>query len=83
MSNSPAGELSFGSATALLDQIDPAAGTLDLAQVTRADSAGIALLLELTRRARAAKAPLAIVNANPQIVSLAKFFGVDSLLEFR
>ena len=79
----PAGELSFATAVPLLEQLDASAGTLDLAQVTRADSAGIALLLELTRRARARKAELAIVNANEQVRSLAKFFGVDSLLEFR
>lgn len=57
--------------------------SIDLARVARSDSAGIALLLELTRRSRARGASLQILNAPQQIRALAQFFGVDSLLNFQ
>ena len=82
MSNAPAGALSFATATGLLHALDGQAGPLDLAQVPRADSAGLSLLLELTRRAKARGDTLTIVNANAQVRSLAQFFGVDSVLTF-
>lgn len=44
--------------------------TLDLAQVTNADSAGLALLLEWLRRARAAKRNLRFANIPAQVQSL-------------
>jgi len=74
--------LSFSTAPALLAQADEliASGTLDLATVARADSAGISLLLELTRRAQKRGIQLKIVGANDQIRSLLKFFDLDAML---
>lgn len=77
MGQALSGELSFASAGRLLDQAG-ADGSLDLSGVTRADSAGLALLLELTRRSPGLK----LVNAPPQLRKLAEFFGLDELLAF-
>lgn len=57
-------------------------GELDLSSVTRADSAGLALLLELTRRAQALGKPLQLRNPPAQLIELSRFFGLDSLLRF-
>jgi len=57
-----------------------AAGQLDLSGITRADSASIALLLELTRRARAAGKSLQFTQLPPQMVTLLEFFGIDDML---
>ena len=57
-----------------------AAGSLDLSGVMRVDSAGLALLLELTRRARAGKRELRITGANAQVRSLLEFFELESAL---
>lgn len=67
---------------ALLSQADSliGAGMLDLSKVTRADSAGISLLLELSRRAQKRGVQLRITGANEQIRSLLRFFGLDEIL---
>lgn len=57
-----------------------ASGSLDLSGVARADSAGLTLLLELTRRARAQKLELRITGANAQVKSLIEFFELESAL---
>lgn len=44
--------------------------TLDLAQVTNTDSAGLALLIEWLRRARDAKRSLRLANVPAQVQSL-------------
>jgi phospholipid transport system transporter-binding protein len=74
--------LNFSTVPAVLAQADSliAAGTLDLSPVTRADSAGISLLLELSRRAQKSGVQLRISGANEQIRSLLKFFGLDGIL---
>ena len=54
--------------------------TLDLAGVERMDSAGIALIIEWARRARAAGADMRLVNVPAGMVSLAKTTGLDRLL---
>jgi phospholipid transport system transporter-binding protein len=81
MSTLPAA-LNFSTASAVLAQADSvvAAGVLDLSQVSRADSAGISLLLELSRRAQKRGVQLRITGANEQIRSLLKFFGLDGIL---
>jgi len=56
------------------------AGRVDLSGIGRVDSAGVALLLELTRRARAAGKTLQFVQAPAKLVTLATFFGVDAFL---
>jgi phospholipid transport system transporter-binding protein len=74
--------LSFSTVPALLPQAESllASGSLDLSGVTRADSAGISLLLELNRRAQARGVQLRITGANEQIRSLLNFFGLDGIL---
>lgn len=44
--------------------------TLDLAQVTNTDSAGLALLVEWLRRAQDAKRSLRFINVPAQVLSL-------------
>lgn len=80
------GELSFATAEAALEQALSAfaggAGPVefDLSGVTRTDSAGLALLLELARRARAAGREIRYTGAPEQVAHLARFFGVAALL---
>ncbi|HWY24696.1 MAG TPA: STAS domain-containing protein [Nevskia sp.] len=76
------GELSFAQVPQQLRQADAliAGGSLDLSRVTRADSAGLALLLELNRRSRGRT--LVIRGANQQVLQLASFFGLDKILHF-
>jgi phospholipid transport system transporter-binding protein len=75
------GELSFAQVPQQLRQAESlvAGGSLDLSRVSRADSAGLALLLELTRRRRGS---LTIRGANEQVLQLARFFGLDKILHF-
>lgn len=80
------GELSFARVVEVLEQARPAlrGGTgpfaVDLAGVTRVDSAGLALLLELARDARAAGRELRFTHAPEQLRRLADFFGLSELL---
>lgn len=86
MSLALAGELSFARARELLDGVRPqlAAGEgpveVDLSGVTRVDSAGLALLLELTRTARKAGRELRCTHAPEKLRRLADFFGLTPLL---
>lgn len=59
-----------------------AGDTLDLSKVTSIDSAGVSLLLELTRRARTAGRTLVIRGASRRIRELITFFRVSELLNF-
>lgn len=80
------GELSFATADAVLQQAQATLSgstgpvELDLAGVTRTDSAGLALLLELTRLARAREQQIRFVHAPEQLRKLAEFFGLAELL---
>lgn len=80
------GELSFKTAADALDDaraaLDGGEGAfeVDLSGVTRADSAALALLLELSRRARARKRELRCLGAPEQLRRLAGFFGVTEVL---
>ncbi len=76
------GELTLKRMPELLQQAGSlsAAGTLDLSAVTRADSAGVAFLLELTRRAQLRGNPLRFAAAPPQLRQLTDFFGLTSAL---
>ena len=80
------GELSFTQVPALLPraraEIEAGSGPveLDLAGVTRVDSAGLALLLELARAARASGRELRCKNAPEQLRRLADFFELSPLL---
>jgi len=53
---------------------------VDLAQVHRADSAGLAFLLELMRHADSHGQSIRFQNIPKQFVRLATFCGVDNLL---
>jgi phospholipid transport system transporter-binding protein len=80
------GELTFATANAALDAARPAldvdspALELDLSGVTRADSAGLAVLLELSRIARARGRTVRFTHAPAQLRKLAEFFGLAGLL---
>lgn len=86
MSAPLAGELTFASADTALGQarsaLESGAGPVefDLSGITRADSAGLALLLELTRLGRARRRDVRFVQAPAQLKRLAEFFGVAGLL---
>jgi phospholipid transport system transporter-binding protein len=78
------GELNFARVPQLLEQTQAlgVGGVLDLSGVSNADSAGLALLLELSRRSKAKGLHLSIRGANEQIMQLARFFGLDQILHF-
>jgi phospholipid transport system transporter-binding protein len=79
------GDVVFDDAARLLAEGDAAFGGLreaevDLARVARADSAGLALLLEWSVEARAAGRSLRYRNVPPAIASLAGISDVAELL---
>jgi phospholipid transport system transporter-binding protein len=79
------GEVGFDDAARLLAEGEAAFGKLpevelDLARVARADSAGLALLLEWSLAAREAGRELRYRNMPPAIASLAGISDVDELL---
>ncbi len=78
------GPLGFAQVPQLLPQAESlgAGGVLDLSGVDQVDSAGLALLLELSRRCKAKGGNLKIRGARPQVVRLAQFFGIDQILQF-
>lgn len=53
---------------------------VDLAAVTEADSAALALILDWVRVARGAGQTITVRNLPAGLVSLAALYGVDSLL---
>lgn len=58
-----------------------ASGTLDLSGVHHVDSAGVAFLVELQRRARRQQCDLTYTGAGERLRRLATFFEVDTLLK--
>jgi len=80
------GELTFATVLekrdALRDELSQpgAAAALDLSGVTRVDSAGLSLLLELTRLARAQHRELRFTGAPEPLQRLAGFFGLSEVL---
>jgi phospholipid transport system transporter-binding protein len=77
-------ELTLDNVATLLADADAlvAAGSLDLSPVRNVDSAGIAFLLELTRRARRVGKTLTLSGASEQVRRLAAFFELESALNF-
>lgn len=75
------GDLKFANVTALLGHDALAAGPLDLSNVGAIDSAGVAFLLALCRRAAAQGRQLPLLNAAPQVRTLLTFYGVDTMFE--
>lgn len=78
------GVLTFDDAVAALAGADalplPASGTVDLAGLAHADSAALAVLLALKRRAAAAGTTLAFESVPASIASLARVYGIDTLV---
>ena len=54
--------------------------TLDLDGVTRADSAGLALMVEWLKQARARNLRLRVVNMPEQMLAIARMSKLDSVL---
>jgi phospholipid transport system transporter-binding protein len=59
---------------------DSAAVVVDLAGVTRADSAGLALLVGLVRRAKQSGKSLTFRNIPDKLLAIARVTGVETLL---
>jgi|SRR5690625_2894880 len=53
---------------------------INLSDVTHSDSAGVALLLEWLRRARANQCAVCYLNAPPQMVAIAEFGELGNIL---
>ncbi|HHC72494.1 MAG TPA: anti-sigma factor antagonist [Thiotrichales bacterium] len=79
-----AGELSFDSVAELVrNGLPPMEGeelAVDLSGVIRADSAGVALLVELARRAKAAGVRLRLRNTPEQMLSIMRVSRLEGLL---
>jgi phospholipid transport system transporter-binding protein len=58
----------------------PESGRIDLGGVTHADSAALAVVMSLRRRAAAESRPLRIENLPPALHSLAVVYGVDDIV---
>jgi len=75
------GELSFATVTALLAEFENSASlpqVIDLKEVTRTDSAGLALLIEFRKRSQ--NADLIFQNVPDQLLNLAAVSGVQKIL---
>jgi len=59
-----------------------AAVRLDLAGITRVDSAGIALLIELTRAVRMHGGDILLEQPSPQLMAIATVSGLEEVLPF-
>lgn len=55
---------------------------LDLGGITRVDSAGIALLIELVRTVRQRGGDVSLTHAPPQLMAIATVGGLDKVLPF-
>ncbi len=79
------GELSFASVESALQKtaeifLSPGKRVFDLAGIVKADSAGLALLLEWLRQAGAAGIELHYTHLPPQLMAMARVAGVDEIL---
>ena len=76
------GPLGFAQVGQYLSRLDELCSgeTLDLSGVTQVDSAGLSLLLELERRSRSKGKTLSVQNAPAQLIELARFFKLDTVL---
>ena len=66
-----------------LAQISAGASAVDCAPLTQFDSSALAVLIAWQRAAAARGAALGVVNLPSGLVSLARAYGVDTLLSFR
>ncbi len=80
------GDLSFETvpqwSTRILGQLNSENCALDLTQVARADSAGLALLVSVLATAKQRKIALQLIGAPAQLRQLARVSGVDHVLPF-
>jgi len=79
------GELDFQTVPDVLDRSAPVmagegAIQVDLQGVTRADSAGLALLLEWLRKSKRAGRSITFVNVPGQLLSIARICGLEEIL---
>jgi len=75
------GELSFATVTVLLTEFERSSNlpqVIDLKDVTRTDSAGLALLIEFLKQSQ--KSSLAFQNIPKQVLNLAAVSGVQEML---
>jgi phospholipid transport system transporter-binding protein len=77
------GELSFASVDTALKRTTqffthPVKTVFDLSGIVKADSAGLAILLEWLKRARLAGVELHYVNLPKQLLAMAQVAGIDS-----
>jgi phospholipid transport system transporter-binding protein len=80
-----AGDLSFATVPALNDTLDIASTdrpriSIDLAGVTRSDSAGLALLIEWLRESERRGKSITFLNMPAQMQSIARVCGLDGIL---
>ncbi len=77
------GALTFDDAMAVLEHAAelplPASGIVDMAELAHADSAALAVLLELKRRAAAEGKRLSFAAFPPMLESLARVYGIEDL----
>ena len=83
--NALTGDLTFARMPEWLGRADElaAAGQLDLSGLDHADSAGVAFLLELTRRAKASGRDLVLTHVAQDFRSLLEFLQVDDVLKLQ
>ncbi len=82
------GDLSFSSVPAVLksskkDFADSREVQVDLRGVTRADSAGLALLVEWLRESERAGRVITFTNVPQQLLAIARLCGLDGILSFK
>jgi phospholipid transport system transporter-binding protein len=82
-----AGTLTFDAAAEILAAAErlplPESGVVDLAGLAHADSAALAVLLALRRRAVAEERPLAFAAMPALVATLADVYGIEELLGAR
>ena len=81
-----AGDLNFFSVPGLMGEMDIASAdrdriSIDLAGVTRSDSAGLALLVEWLREAERLGKTIAFLNMPAQMQSIARVCGLGAILQ--
>lgn len=79
------GELTFNTAASGIDKTDKlfaetASLDVDLSDVTRSDSAGLALLIEWMRQAEQLNKPIRYFNMPSQMLAMAEASGLEELL---
>jgi phospholipid transport system transporter-binding protein len=82
------GDLGFDSVSSVLahagaNMLGTARLQVDLAGVTRADSAGLALLVEWLRESEKAGNAIEFINVPAQLLSIARVCGLDEILSLQ